>query len=153
MLAYDDGDLAARFGLGIAEISVDRCLQPPAYYLSRMNVARAIDILRRAAEDHHKREICVPKLYEALTFMDQFLGDKNWLVRRYRNALRGDTRNQREKMEQREQLRVRFRGIQQACVEIILAELNDRALHYRENKPAIDALRRQLAIVRRPIAR
>jgi hypothetical protein len=153
ILAYDDGNLAARFGLGIAEISVDRCLPPPAYYLSPMNVARAIDILRRAAEDHHKREIRIPKLYEALAFLDQFLGKQNWLVRRYGNELRGDTRNRREKMEQREKLRVRFRGIQQACVEIILAELNDRARHYRENKAAIDALRRQLAIVRRPIAR
>ena len=153
MLTYEDSDLAAWFGLGIAEISVDRCLPPPAYYLSPMNIARAIDILRGGAEDHHMREIRKPELYEALTFLDGFLGKKNWLVRRYRNALRGDTRNHREKLEQREKLRIRFRGIQHACAEIILAEMNDLALHYRENKPAIDALRRQLAIVRRPIAR
>ena len=75
MLAYDDGDLAAWFGLGIAEISVDQCLLPPVYHLTPMNVARAIDILRRGAEDHHRREIRKPELYEALTFMDQFLGD------------------------------------------------------------------------------
>jgi hypothetical protein len=54
-------------------------------------------------------------------------------------------------MEQREKLRVRFRGIQQACVEFLLAEINRLALHYRENKPTIDELRRQLAVVRRPI--
>jgi hypothetical protein len=151
-LAYENGDLAAWFGLGIAEISVDHCLPPPSYYLTPMNVARAIDILRSSAEDYHKREIRRPELYEALALLDQFLGRKNWLVRRYRDALRGDTRNQREKMERREKLRVRFRGIQQACVESILAEINDLALHYRENKPAIDVLRRQLAVIRRPIA-
>ena len=153
ILAYEDGDLAAWFGLGIAEMSVDRCLPPPSYYLAPMTVARSIDILRRGAEDHHKREIRRPELYDALTFLDEFLGKKNWLVRRYRYALRGDTRNRREKLAQREKLRVRFRGIQQACVESILAEINDLALHYRENKPAIDKLRRQLAVVVRPVAK
>jgi hypothetical protein len=112
-----------------------------------MTVGWAIDILRRGAEDHHKREIRRPKLYEALTFLDRFLEKKNWPVHRYRYALRGDTRKQREKLAQREKLRVRFRGIQQACIEIILAEINDLAFHYRENEPAIDELRRQLTIV------
>jgi hypothetical protein len=152
-LAYEDGALAAWFGLGIAEISVDQFLPPPAYYLTPMNVAWAVDILRRSTEDHHRREIRRPKLYEALTFLDLFLDKKNWLVRRYRYALRGDCRNRREKMEQREKLRVRFRGIQQACVEIMLAEINELARHYRENKPAIDKFRRQLAVVRRPIGK
>jgi hypothetical protein len=153
-LAYEDsGDLAAWFGLGIAEISVDRCLPPPAYYLTPMNVARAVNILRRSAEDHHKREIRRPELYDALTFLDRFLGKKNWLVRRYRNALRGDTRNQREKLEQREKLRVCFRGIQHACIETLLAEINDLARRYRENRPRIDALRRQLAVVQRPVGK
>jgi hypothetical protein len=151
MLAYEQAALAAWFGLGIAEISVDQFLPAPSYYLAPMNVVRAIDILRRAAEDHHTREIRKPELYDALTFMDQFLGEKNWLVRRYRNALRGDARDQRERLQQRERLRVRFRGIQQGCVEIILAEINELALRYRENKPAIDVLRRQLALVRRSI--
>jgi hypothetical protein len=36
-------------------------------------------ILRRGAEDHHKREIRRPELYKALTFLDQFLERKNWL--------------------------------------------------------------------------
>jgi hypothetical protein len=151
-LAYENGDLAAWFGLGIAEISVDYCLPPPSFYLAPMNVARAIDIVRSGAEDYHKREVRKPGIYEALSLLDQFLSKKKWLIRRYRDALRGDTRNQRERLEQREKLRVRFRGIQQACVESILAEINDLALHYREKKPAIDALRRQLAVVRRPIA-
>jgi hypothetical protein len=152
-LAYDDGDLAAWFGLGVAEICVDRCLPPPAYYLAPMTVARAVYILRRGAEDHHKREIRRPELYDALTFLDRFLGKKNWLVRRYRNALRGDTRNQREKLEQREKLRVCFRGIQHACIETLLAEINDLARRYRENRPRIDALRRQLAVVQRPVGK
>jgi hypothetical protein len=150
-LAYEDGDLAAWFGLGIAEISVDRCLPPPEYYLQPMTVGRAIDILRRGAEDHHKREIRRPQLYEALNFLDEFLGKKNWLVRRYRNALRGDTRNHREMLQQREKLRVQFRGIQHACVETLLAEINDLALQYPKNKQRIDALRRQLALVRQPV--
>jgi hypothetical protein len=144
--------LAIWFGLGIAEISVDHCLPPPSFYLTPTNVARAIDIIRSGAEDYHKREIRTPELYEALTLLDQFLGRKNWLVRRYRDALRGDTRNLRERLERREKLSIRFRGIQQACIESILAEINNLALHYRENKPAIDALRRQLAVVRQPIA-
>jgi hypothetical protein len=152
-LADEDGDLAASFGLGIAEICVDRCLPSPAYYLTPMTVARAVEILRRGAEDHHKREIRRPELYEALTFLDGYLGKKNWLVRRFSNALRSDTRNHRERLEQREKLRVRFRGIQHACVEGLLAEINDLAVHYRKNKPAIDALRRQLAVVRRPIGK
>ena len=141
------------FGLGIAEISVDQFLPSPAYYLTPMNVAWAIDILRSSTEDHHIREIRRPMLYEALTFLDQFLERKNWLVRRYRYALRGDTRNQRERIEQREKLRARFRGIQRACVEMILAEINELARHYRENKAAIDKLCQRLAVVRRSIGK
>jgi hypothetical protein len=118
-----------------------------------MNVARAVDILRRGAEDRHKREVRRSELYEALGFLDQFLGKKNWLVRRYRNELRGDTRNHREKLEQREKLRVRFRGIQHACVETLLAEINGLALRYRDSRPKIDALCRQLAVVRQPIGK
>ena len=152
LLRYDDGDVAAWFGLGIAEIMVDAYLPPAAYYLIPMDVARAVYFLRRGAEDHHKREIRRPSLYEALDFLEKFLNEKKWLVRRYRNALRGDTRNQREKMEQREQLRVRFRGIQQACAETILAEMNELAVDFRANKPAIEKLRRQLSVVREPVA-
>ena len=116
-----------------------------------MTIGRAIEILRRGAEDHHKREIRRPELYDALTFLDDFLAKRKRLVRRYRDALRGDTRNQREKREQREKLRVRFRAIQHACIESLLAEINGLARRYRENKPRIDALRRQFAAVRRPV--
>jgi hypothetical protein len=55
-------------------------------------------------------------------------------------------------MVQRERLRVRFRGIQQACIETILDQMNELALQYRENRSAIEMLRRQLAAVRRPIS-
>ena len=151
LLTYDDANLAAWFGLGIAEITVDRCLPPPEYYLIPMNVARAVQILRRGAEDHDKREIREPELYDALAFLEQYFVKKSWLVRRYRNALRGDTRNRREKMEQRERLRIRFRGIQQACVDLIVSKMNELAREYRKNKPAIDELRKQLAVVRRRI--
>jgi hypothetical protein len=34
-----------------------------------------------------------------------------------------------------------------------LAETNELARHYRENKPAIDKLRQHLAVVRRPIGK
>jgi hypothetical protein len=153
LLAYESGDLAAWFGLGVAEILVDHCLPPSAHYLQPMTVERAVDILRRGAEDHDKREIRRPELYDALTFLDKLLEKKNWLVRRYRNALRGDTRNRREKMERREELRVRFRGIQQACVEALVVEMNKLALRFRKNKPVIDKLRQLLASIRRPVGK
>ena len=63
---------------------------------------------------------------------------------------RGDRRNNREKEELREILRVTTRGIQFACVKLIVRRLNELAIHFRENKPSIDNLRLQLAIVRRP---
>jgi hypothetical protein len=153
LLTYEDADLAAWFGLGIAEISVDRCLPPPWHYLVPMDVARAVEILRRGAEDHHKREIRKPELYEALAFLEQYLDEKSWLVRRYGYTLRGDTRNQREKMQQRENLRVRFRGIQRACIDAILSKMNELAIEYRKNRPAINELRRQLALVSRRIGK
>ena len=43
------------------------------------------------------------------------------------------------------------RGIQFACVELIVRRLNELAIHFRENKPLINNLRLQLAIVRRPV--
>jgi hypothetical protein len=82
LLAYDNGDLAAWFGLGIAEILVDHCLPPPPYYLAPMTIERAVDILRRGTEDHYKREIRRPEMYDALTFLDKFLEKKNWLVQK-----------------------------------------------------------------------
>jgi hypothetical protein len=37
---------------------------------------RQIEILRRGAEDHHKREIRTPELYDALTFLGSVSGEK-----------------------------------------------------------------------------
>ena len=64
---------------------------------------------------------------------------------------RGDRRNNREQEELREILRVTTRGIQCACVKVIVRRLNELALHFCENKPSIDNLRLQLVIVRRPV--
>jgi hypothetical protein len=64
---------------------------------------------------------------------------------------RGDRRNNREKEEFREILRVATRGIQFACVKLIVRRLNELAIHLRENKALIDNLRLQLAMVRRPV--
>ena len=69
----------------------------------------------------------------------------------YRCELRWDRRNNREKEELREILRVTTRGIQFACVNLIVHRLNELAIHFRENKPSIDNLRQQLTIVRRPV--
>jgi ribosomal protein L22 len=95
------------------------------------------------------REIRIAKVYEALDFLEKALDEKSaWLVRRYRRQLRWDRRNNREKEELREILRVTTRGIQLACVGLIVRRLNELAIHFRENKPSIDNLRQQLAIVR-----
>ena len=103
--------------------------------------AWAIDIIRRAAVECKEREIRRPKLYESLDFLENQLDDKStWLVRRYR-----------QKEELREILRVTTRGIQFACVKVIVRRLNELAIHFRENKPSIDNLRMQLVIVRRPV--
>ena len=64
---------------------------------------------------------------------------------------RGDRRDNRQKEELREILRVTTRGIQFACVKVIVRRLNELAIYFRENKPSIDNLRLQLAIVRRPV--
>ena len=152
LLKYDDEDLSKWFGLGLAEIAVDEFLPPVAYLLRPMDVGWAVDILRRAADECKVREIRRPKLYEALNFLEQSLEQK-WLVRRYRRELRGDRRNDREKTELREALRVATRGIQQACVVLLVDKINELAVGFRENKPEIDKLRRQLDIVRRPVPR
>ena len=79
-----------------------------------MNIGWAVDILRRAADECKIREIRRPKLYEALDFLERTIEPK-WLVKRYRRELSGDRRNEREKEQLREALRVATRGIQQAC--------------------------------------
>lgn len=112
----------------------------------------AVDILRRAADECTVREICRPKVYEALEFLEPLL-EPRWLVRRYRTELRWDRRNDREKEELREALRAAARGIQQACAALIVDQMNDLAVRFRENKPKIDKLRWQLSIVRKAVRR
>jgi hypothetical protein len=115
-----------------------------------MNVGWAVDILRRAALECKEREIRRSKLYEALDFLEGLL-DPKWLVRRYRQEIRWDRRNEREKEELREILRVTTRGIQRACTKYLLDRLNDLGKNYRSNLDEIKSLRRQLEIVRRPV--
>ena len=115
-----------------------------------MNVGWAVDILRRAALECKEREIRRSKLYEAWNFLEGSL-DPNWLVRRYRQALRWIRRNEREKEELREILHVTTRGIQHACTKYLVDRLNDLGKNYRSNLDEIEMLRRQLEIVRRPV--
>jgi hypothetical protein len=62
LLQYPDPSLAAWFGLGLAEIAVDHTVPPPVYYLTPMNAAWAVDLLRRGAEECLEREIRRPKI-------------------------------------------------------------------------------------------
>ena len=91
------------------------------------------------------------KLYEAMEYLEKSLDDKAWLVRRYRRTLQGDIRNGREEQKKREKLRVTARAVALACAEKIVAEMNELAARYRENKRKIDWLRRVLELVRRPV--
>jgi hypothetical protein len=149
-LTYDDEVLCKWFGLGVAEIAVDHFLPPADYFFLPMNVGWAVDVLRRTALECKEREIRISKLYEALDFLEALL-DPNRLVRRYRQELRWDRRNEREKEELREILRVTTRGIQHACIKYLLDRLNDLGRNYRGNLDEIKMLRRQLEIVRRPV--
>jgi hypothetical protein len=149
-LTYDDEALCKWFGLGVAEILVDHFLPPVEFFFLPMNVGWAVDILRRAALECKEREIRRSKLYEALDFLEGLL-DPKWLVRRYRQEIRWDRRNEREKEELREILRVTTRGIQRACTKYLLDRLNDLGKNYRSNLDEIKSLRRQLEIVRRPV--
>ena len=91
-----------------------------------MNIGWAVDILRGAADECKTREIRRPKLYEALDFLEQVVEPK-WLVKRYRRELSGDRRNEREKNQLREALRVATRGIQQACAVLLADKMNELA--------------------------
>jgi hypothetical protein len=96
-------------------------------------------------------ELRLVKLYEAMEYLEKSLDDKAWLVRRYRRTLQGDIRNGREEQKKREKLRVTARAVALACAEKIVAEMNELAARYRENKRKIDWLRRVLELVRRPV--
>ncbi|HEU4640416.1 MAG TPA: hypothetical protein VFS84_16295 [Candidatus Binatia bacterium] len=78
------------------------------------------------------------------------LDDRRRLVRRYCRTLEGDTRIGREELRKREKLRVTARGIETACAEKIVVEMNELAARYRKNKPKIDWLRSVLELVRKP---
>ena len=148
----DDEQLAAWFGLAMGEIAVDHLVPPPAYYLTPMNAAWAVDILRRGANDFMSRNIHCPKLYEALDYLELTL-DKAWLVKRYRHILRGDCRNWRERSEKQYKLRVAVRGIQLACAAQLIERMNELSLHFRDNKPKIDRLGKVLEIVNKSTSR
>jgi hypothetical protein len=107
-----------------------------------MNVGWAVDILGRAALECEEREIRRSQLYEALDFLEGLL--VTWLVRRDRQEIRWDRRNEREKEELREILRVTTRGIQHACTKYLVDRLNDLGKDYRRNFYEIKLLRRQL---------
>ena len=153
LLVFDDEAFATLTGCFLAELAVDHLLPPPAYYLTSMNVAWAVDIIRRSAEDCKIRNIQTPKLYEALDYLEELLEKKNWLVRRYRRALRGDRRDNRAKEDLLEELIVTTRGFQLACAELIVNRMNELAFSFRENKIKIDRLRRVLELVRQPVRR
>ena len=122
-----------------------RCRQP-------VDLATVVDVLRRAAEDYGT-EVRTAEVYAALSAVRDLIS-KEWLARRYSEALIPHPETYREKQRQREKLRRAARGIQQACAAIIVREMNDLAsFQYRKNKPQIDKLRRQLTVILRPIGR
>jgi len=130
---FDNEDEAQIVELFLAELAVGHFVPPPAYFLTPMNIGWAVDILRRAADECKIREIRRPKLYEALDFLEKSV-EPAWLVKRYRRELSGDRRNEREKAQLREALRVATRGIQQACVPLLVDKMNDLAVNFREKR-------------------
>jgi hypothetical protein len=66
---------------------VDNFLPPVEYYLTPMNAAWAVNVLRRAAEECKNREIRRAKLYEALDYLEKNI-DAPGLVRQSRRAFR-----------------------------------------------------------------
>lgn len=82
------------------------------------------------------REIRRLKLYEALDYLEQTV-EPTWLVKRYRRQLSGDRRNERDKEQLREALRIATRGIQQVCAALLVDKLNELAVRFRKNKAEI----------------
>ena len=145
ILQSDDPAVAAWIGLFLAEISVDHLLPPPQYFLTPMNPAWALDLVRRAAAD--ARKVRTTTLYTAMAYLEEGL-DEPWLVRRYRRTLQGDTRNESDEKRKRRRLGLMAREIERGCAEKIVGEMNEFAARYRENKAKIDQLRRMLELVR-----
>jgi hypothetical protein len=96
-------------------------------------------------------ELPLVKLYEAMEYLEKSLDDKAWLVRRYRRTLEGDCRNEQDEKRKRRRLGLTARIVERACMEKIVAEMNELAVHYRANKRKIDLLRRVLELVQRPV--
>ena len=142
-----DAGLAAWFGLFLAQIAVDHFIPSTDYFLTPMHAAWAIDLVHRSAAEFMDREVRAAKLYEALDYMERTL-DKAWLVKRYRNDLRGDYRNWRERREKQYRLQVAARGIRLACAAQIVERMNELATGYRQNKTKIARLRQALVMVR-----
>jgi hypothetical protein len=144
----EDEELTKHFALFLAELAVDHFLPPPANYFRPMDFAGAMAILIQAAEECTAKEIRRSKLYQALDFLEKGL-DRNWPAVRYRRALRGDRRNDDEREELRQELRAATRQVQTACVVTILKRMNNLAANFRENRPKIEALRKQLLTLKR----
>lgn len=146
-----DAELAAWFGLFLAEIAVDHFIPSTDYYLTPMHTAWAIDLVHRGAAEFMDSEIRTAKLYEALDYLEQTL-DKDWLAKRYRHELRGDCRNWRERRDKQYRLQVTARGIQLACAAQIVERMNELATSYRENKTKINRLQKALVLMRNTAA-
>ena len=144
----DDPAVAAWMGLFLAETAVDHLIPPPQYYRTPMNAAWAVDLVRRAAVD--ARKVRTTTLYTAMSYLEERL-DEPWPLRRYRRTLEGDCRNEHDEKDKRRRLGLMARIIEHACIEKIVGEMNQLAVHYRANKPKIDWLRRVLDLVRRRI--
>jgi len=114
LLTYEDEDTAKYIGLWLTELSVDNFLPPVEYYLTPMNTAWAVSIVRRAAEECKEKEIRRSKLYEALDFLEKNI-DAPVLVRQYRRALQGDRPDEWQKEGLRQILMAAVLGIQQSA--------------------------------------
>jgi hypothetical protein len=113
ILQSDDPAVAAWIGLFLAEMSVDHLLPPPQYFLTPMNPAWAVDLVRRAAAD--ARKVRTTTLYTAMAYLEETL-DEPWLVRRYRRTLEGDCRNAQDEKRKRRRLGLMARIIERAYI-------------------------------------
>ena len=55
-------------------------------------------------------------------------------MRRYRRTLECDTRNESDEKRKRRRLGLTARIVERACMEKIVAKMNELAVHYRANK-------------------
>jgi hypothetical protein len=152
LLTYEDEATAKYIGLWLAEISVDNFLPPVEFYLTPMNTAWAVTIVRRAAEECKEREIRRAKLYEALEFLEKNI-DAPVLLRQYRRALQGARPEEWQKEQLHQILRAAVVGIQRAAAASLLKKMNGLSVRFRENRAEIDNLRRQLSVVRNTVRR